>query len=305
MERIDYHGRELLRWSAGPSTFLALPEAGARLMNWHVTLGDGSVRDVLHWPEGASVEDIARVRGGNPILFPFCARSYDGGELGWWSWEGVRRPMPMHGFARQGRFQLTRADAGGFAAQFVPSDEARASYPFDYEFTVDYRFEPVGFFVELALRNLGTVPLPWSAGHHFYFTVPWSEGRTRADYTLRLAAREAWRHQLDGSLAPQPAPPTQALLTQPEWVDRIHTALREPTVILAERGTGARLTLSLANEGNPAPDTAVVTWTESDHAPFYCIEPWMGPPNSPGHRRGLHLVDPGRTQRFVVEVRIA
>lgn len=305
MERIDYHGRELLRWTAGPSTFLALPEAGARLMNWHVTLGDGSVRDVLHWPEGAALEDIARIRGGNPILFPFCARTFDRGELGWWTWEGVRRPMPMHGYARQGRFRLTRADPGGFAAQFVPDDAARAGYPFDYEFTVDYRFEPVGFYVELALRNLGAAPLPWSAGHHFYFTVPWSEGRTRADYTLRLAAREAWRQTADGSLAAQPAPPAQAHLGQPELVDRIHTALCEPVVSLTERGTGARLELSLGTGGPPAPEIAMVTWSESETAPFYCIEPWMGAPNSPSHRHGLHLVEPGRTQRFVVEVRLA
>jgi hypothetical protein len=28
----------------------------------------------------------------------------------------------------------------------------------------------------------------------------------------------------------------------------------------------------------------------------------MGPPNAPGNQIGLHLVEPGHTQRFVVEV---
>ncbi len=26
------------------------------------------------------------------------------------------------------------------------------------------------------------MPIPWSAGHHFYFTLPWSEGARRGDY---------------------------------------------------------------------------------------------------------------------------
>ena len=70
---------------------------------------------------------------------------------------------------------MTWSDARGFAAQFVPDDAARAAYPFEYEFTVTYRFEPLGLTCEYALANLGSTPLPWSAGHHFYFKLPWSE----------------------------------------------------------------------------------------------------------------------------------
>jgi D-hexose-6-phosphate mutarotase len=81
MEKISYQGQTLTRWRVGNSTFLALPEKGARLMNWNITLGDGSVRDVLYWPENADFADIAKVRGGNPILFPFNGRCYDKGEI--------------------------------------------------------------------------------------------------------------------------------------------------------------------------------------------------------------------------------
>ncbi len=39
-----------------------------------------------------------------------------------------------------------------------------------------------------------------------------------------------------------------------------------------------------------------------DHSPFFCVKPWMGPPNAPGNQLGMHLVEPGQTQRFVVGV---
>ena len=51
MEKIPYFGQTLIRWRVGGSTFMALPERGARLMNWNLAMGDGSVRDVIHWPE--------------------------------------------------------------------------------------------------------------------------------------------------------------------------------------------------------------------------------------------------------------
>src|ERR1039458_1160839 len=103
MERISFLGGTLMRWQVGPSSFLALPEIGARLMNWNITLGDGSVRDVIFWPEIGSLDDFYKVRGGNPILFPFNGRTFDRGDIHFWrDAKGVRRPMPMHGLARQG-----------------------------------------------------------------------------------------------------------------------------------------------------------------------------------------------------------
>ncbi len=134
--------------------------------------------------------------------------------------------MPMHGLARQGDFKLTRLDAGGFAALFVPGDEAKACYPYDYEFTVTYRFEPFGLTCEFALRNLGSVPLPWSAGHHFYFTVPWSEGSVRGDYLLRLPATKRFKQDFrTGQLTPGPALLTDENLSNPALIDTIHTGL--------------------------------------------------------------------------------
>ena len=53
MEKIDFDGVTLHRWSCGSSTYLARVELGARLMNWNLRMADGSVRDVIHWPENA------------------------------------------------------------------------------------------------------------------------------------------------------------------------------------------------------------------------------------------------------------
>lgn len=305
MEKISHLGQSLTRWRVGASTFLAFPEKGARLMNWNITLGDGSVRDVIFWPELTSLDEFHRVRGGNPILFPFSARTFDRGDINFWrAADGIRRPMPQHGFARQSEFKVIHLDARGFVAQLVPDAGAREAYPFDYEFTVTYRFEPFGLSCEFALKNFGTVPLPWSSGHHFYFTAPWSEGATRDNCLIRIPATQRWKQDATGQLTPGPQLQADERLSNPALIDTLHTNLRSNEIVFGEKGRPGDVIMQVGTQKIPAPDTTIVTWTADGKAPFYCVEPWMGPPNAPEHRRGLEFVAPRETGRFSVSVHV-
>ncbi len=305
MEKVDYLGKTLTRWQVGNSTFLAMPEIGARLMHWHVTFGDGTVRDVIYWPEVSTLENFFKVRGGNPVLFPFCGRTFDQGEIYHWRGaDGVRRPMPMHGIARQGDFKV-RNDPRGFSAQFVPGAEAREAYPFDYEFTVAYRFEPLALTCEFMLRNLDQQPIPWCAGHHFYFTVPWHERGKRGDYAIRIPATRTLRQdQVKGPALPGPKLQPQESLANPALLDVQHLGLKSNTVTFGPVGAPGEVTVKLGTEKIPHPDATIVTWTLDETAPFYCVEPWMGPPNAPENKTGLQWVPPGQTQSFVVQIQV-
>lgn len=306
IETLDIDGHPVRKWQIGASTFLAYPEAGARLMNWHLTLADGSFRDVIHWPENADLGEIAHVRGGNPVLFPFAARTFDKGDLGYWrASDGERRPMAMHGYARQGRFEVVTEHDHGFTAQFVPSEECRAAYPYDYAFRVRYRFEQLAFFVDYELQNYGDKPLPWSAGHHFYFALPWHEGLSRRDYVLHVPAKKAFHQDGEGKLVPVKDFPDAGGFDDPAQVDLIRCKLKSNEVRFGPRGGEEDILIRIGDQKVPAPWVSVVSWTQSDESPFYCVEPWMGPPNSPETQKGLHFVEPGKSEVFSVEVSLA
>ena len=306
METLNYLGNTIHRWEIGGSTFLAWPEAGARLMHWHHNRADGSIREVIHWPDLSELSDpVASIRGGNPVLFPFSARSFDQGDIHHWrDLQGNRRKMPMHGFARQGTFRIDRADNAGFKAILEPTAQDHACYPYDYEFSVTYRFESHRLTCEYALRNLGTTPLPWSAGHHFYFAAPWTDDASRDDYILQLPAGDTVRQTPVGTLTPGPKVPRQGPLSNPDLVDTIHVGLAGNRVRFGPADGSEFTTVSIGTSAKPRPDDTIVTWTSSPDAPYYCVEPWMGPPNAPGHGRGLHLVPAGETARFTVTVEI-
>ena len=245
------------------------------------------------------------MRGGNPILFPFNGRCFDRGDIFHWrAPDGVRRPMPLHGIARQGDFKVTRLDARGFDAVLVPGDEARACYPYDYEFVVAYRFEPLGLSCEFSLTNLGAEPLPWSAGHHFYFTLPWHPGLARRDYVVKIPSKKQWRHAADGKLVPFAELKGQASIgfDNPHLSDCIFTNLTSATLAFGPKSGEEDITVKVGEEAIPGAWASVVTWTPDPEAPYYCVEPWMGPPNSPEHKNGLRFAEPGQVDTFVTEV---
>ncbi|MFT3784016.1 MAG: aldose epimerase [Nibricoccus sp.] len=306
MEKVPYLGTEIYRWEVGRSIFLASPERGARLMHWHVTLGDGSLREVIHWPELKSMDDFVKARGGNPVLFPFAGRCFDKGDIHFWrDPNGERRSMPMHGLARQGKFELTRIDERGFAAQFVPDNYARACYPYDYEFLVTYRFEALSLICEYSLRNLGKQPIPWSAGHHFYFAVPWHDGLQRSDYVIRIPSTKTYRQDHgSGPLMSGPTLQPEEPLDNRALIDTFHLGLKNNVVVFGPKAMPGSVTVKIGTSKVPHPEATVVTWSADDTAPYYCVEPWMGPANAPEHKMGLHFVPPAQSQSFVVELQV-
>lgn len=285
----------------GSSRFRIAPECGFRLMRWSLTTAAGC-RDILYWQEGDTVP-FHKIRGGNPLLFPFAGRSFDRGiEDHWRAPDGGRLPMPRHGFARDGRFEVVARDSHHIAAVLIPDEAARAAYPFDYTFTASYTFEELAFTVVLQLENHGDAPIPWSAGHHFYFTLPWHAAARRKDYRLNMEARKCAYHGPDGKLVMQKDRESCHDLSDTNLLDRIHWNLRHNRVSFGPKGGEEDVHLIIGDDPVPPKGTALVTWSESADAPYYCIEPWMGPPNAAAHGKGLHWVGPGESSGFTVQV---
>jgi galactose mutarotase-like enzyme len=305
MQRIEYQGQELHRWNCGPSTYLADPARGARLLNWNIRHADGSFRDIIHWPEESDFENFSKVRGGNPILFPFAGRSVQGGRPGQWKGpDGQVRAMPQHGFARGADFEIVEADAKGFTAELQTDEAARECYPYDFSFRVSYEFHDLSLRVFLELENKGSEPLPWSAGHHFYFKLPWHANLRRSDYRFESAAKQCCTLGLDGALQALPKGWAEKNdFGQADLSDRAFTKLKGDSFRFGPRGGEEDITIRILPDCAAASaNNAFMLWTENEESPFFCVEPWMGPPNAAGHGRGLHHVGAGETARFGVEV---
>ena len=272
---------------------------GCRLMEWTVATATGD-REVLYWPKDTGDTPFAKIRGGNPLLFPFSGRSFDRGVIGAWrDSKGRQRPIPIHGFARQGMFRTSLQSETELTAVLEPDEQAMQAYPYEYEFHVTYR---LAFAVSLSLTNHGAEPIPWSAGHHFYFNLPWHKGATRADYQLNMEYRKCAYHGPDGKLIMEKDRESCHNLDDPRLIDRIHWELRHNRVSFGPKGGEEDIHILIGDKTIPMKNHSLVTWSESETSPYYCIEPWMGPPNAAEHGKGLHWVNPGESSSFDVEV---
>ncbi|MEM6821464.1 MAG: aldose epimerase [Verrucomicrobiota bacterium] len=272
----------------GDSKAWVAPQYGGRLLRW--TLGD---HEIIRWPADADWSKPAKVRGGNPLLFPFIARHMVDGKQGFWKDGDTIREMPMHGFARDSDFEILDITADHRILMRLANTEAtRNYYPFDFYFDVEIALQPRGLCVLFRTTNRDKRPLPYYAGHHFYFNIPHNE---RDKWTLEIPCNQIGHQNPDGSITFHPTTTIKTALDDAELIDRFHIMDDPSPVFLTHESGKPRFRFILDN-----PETlhwgAVTTWTQDPNSDFYCVEPWLGLPNAIHHEHGLRYLDPGKSE---------
>ncbi len=313
---LRFQDQDLIRVGDETDYLLLAPQYGGRLLRW-VHRGE----DILYWPEQADWSQPARIRGGNPVLFPFIARHFVDGEIAKWrDADGVVRTMPVHGFARDLPFEIVPpTQENAITMRLQAGAATRVPYPFEFEFEVTYRLLGNGLEATLAVTN-GAVEseqdllpesksnaLPYYAGHHFYFALAHD---ARARTTLAMPPSSLARQRPDGSIDDMASDNTSFTLDDPLLQDTFHI-LQSPadggacTLTMPPNPaapTGRRIRIALDQREGGAPWHAVTTWSEKETSDFYCVEPWLGLPNAIHHGRGLRWLQPGHRETAVCRI---
>lgn len=299
-DMVLFQQHDIVELTHGDARVRFAPRFGGRLLSWSVG-GEA----VIHWPEHADWRQLARVRGGNPLLFPFIGRHRVDGRLGeWCDSAGVVRALPTHGFARDLPFAAALdADGRGIRMTLADTDATRSQYPFAFRFEAAYRLADAHTLeVTLTTANAGDAPLPYYAGHHFYFALPHTR---RAETTLELPPTERRRQLEDGSMsAPETGEPRYTL-DEARILDRFHCladAPKEPMRLVCGP-LGKRIEIDLNRPGS-VPWYAVTTWTEADTSDFYCVEPWLGLPDAIHNGLGLRWLAPGASETAALRIAV-
>lgn len=299
MESIEVGSVKLYTITVGASTYIVCSR-GARLLNWFLSMADGSSRDVIYMPPNIDVAsaDMASLHCGMPVLFPFAGASFVDGKEGFWKTpEGKVLPIRKHGYAMGADFQIEEVSPSSLKAVYIPTPEARAAYPYSYEFSIVYRFSELFFSCELTLKNNDKTPIPWGAGLHPYFNLPW-RGLSRRDYRLVCDAKKAYHIKSDGSLVP--ADLHKNSFGDDDMQNRILTKFSSSLVKFGPKNGEEDVTVKIGFGDSSNIAATFVTWSESPDAPYYCLEPWMNMPNCAS--KPVHFVDPGKIGSFIVEI---
>ncbi len=289
----------LYKFKVGNSTFLVNPFVGARLLSWDIQQNE-TVRSVIPWN---SDKTDGAVLGGNPILFPFPSTSFVGKQPHLWRTpRGDVRPMRRHGYALNGKFEVAYSSDSELKLRFLPCEECKDAYPYDYNFYVRYIFSEKSLITELILENKGDVPMPWGAGTHPYFTIPWVKGEKKADYFLKTDARISTYNVGDGTRYSVDNLDKMSF-ADGEMVGRILCNLQTCTAKIV-RNKGGGIEIVVNDNRKPESSFVFVTYgkTRDDEDPVFAVEPWMAPPNCA--TKPLQFVDGNSTGVFKVEIKI-
>ena len=263
--------------------------------------------------------------GKGPFLWPATGRSFppdleerrrsgetfDGGA---YEHRGIRRDMPIHGFARDLPWQVeeTGADEQSARTQLSlrASEQTRSMYPFDFRCTVEYVVRGGALELRYVVRAdaSNTEPMFFSIGNHITFVAPLVKGSdpekmilkspssveiVKTDYGIPTGETRPLSYKEGFELGKYPPLLATSLTGYPAGED--------PYV---EYSDPAGLTLRVSHRASSIPEDPVIlfnVWGDV-RSGFFSPEPWVGLQNSLVQKQGLTYLDPGTEFRWIVRV---
>jgi len=246
-------------------------------------------------PQGAELTSILHKASGTEYLWQ--------GDPAVWGWHapnlfpvvggclnnqivvgGVTYPMGRHGFARQSVFDLVEQTDTRALFVLTDSDETRQSYPYRFEFAVEYTLEGNTLSVTYRVRNTDDKPVFFSVGAHPAFNVPFGPGEAYEDYWLEFDSDEPLTTHLlskEGYFTGE----TQPITMQSNRLPLTKHLFDQDALVIKE---GRSRAVSIRSKNHDRVLTVafnefpyVGLWAKPG-APFVCIEPWLGCADSVG-----------------------
>lgn len=313
----------VLRDEAGGIEAAVAPARGGELSGLRVR-HDGQWIETLQFARDYSPRE--GFAGKGPFLWPATGRNFPpdleerrrGGEVfnaGAYEHGGVRREMPIHGFARDMPWTLEGSSATQESARALlalgDSPAAREMYPFGFTCSVEYLVTggtlALRYVVRASAQN--TEPMFFSLGNHITFVAPLLEGSDPNEMVLASPATlELLKTDYGiptGETRPAAFGGGMRLGDYPPLVPTSLSGYPEAADPYVEYRDPAGLTIRISHHADRVPEQPVVLfnlWGDVRNG-FFSPEPWVGLQNSLVQRQGLVFVDPG--EEFAWTVRIA
>lgn len=316
----EANGTQLVRLSVPDGRLRAYiaPAHGADLAGLEVRHGSG-------WSEllyrGMNYRPTDGWTGKAPILWPAVGRNFPtalnvgahGSGLGW-VLHGRVYPLPIHGFARDQAWRIVgRGTCQGSAyLTLALHDDARTRemYPFGFGLTTEYRIRRDALYIRQTVRAdpANEEPMPFSIGNHITFNIPLLPGAAGQTTISTPATRQVLtdgsgrptgqieevsyaKPRLLSSLKPLTPVSLSGYSAGQEWV-----RLQDPS--------GFAITVAHSEDRRPQGSPVLFNlWGDAPHG-YFAPEPWVGKQNSLATGDGVIALEPGKSYRWTIEVRV-
>jgi galactose mutarotase-like enzyme len=302
LETYKHNGYSVCRLGAGDGTASAeiVPELGAVVASLKLPW-QGALREVLYQQPFFWDREVERTRGGLPLLFPVCGRMERDGVVGAYLYDGQMNQMRIHGFGMRIPWVVEAKTQDTLKVTLRDTEATRSEYPFEFRVTLTYKLAAGGLILEQEYENKGAKPMPYFAGFHPYFlTPPAGEGKESAILQLTALSRWKYNEKLTDIVGKTEAPLFPAALGE----KALHEGLIEVedgSEAILRLPDGMAIHMTAKGDGVPRMFPFMQLWSMADR-PFFCVEPWMGHPNSMNSMGRVRWIPPGGIEKAVLKV---
>lgn len=304
----------------GPIRATFAPEHGASLCSlaWR---RKGRWQELLH--RANQFDAVAGWRGQAPWLWPAVGRNYTDEQLD----SATTRPdqcryrvgettypIPIHGFAMDSVWQVQSRTATGVTCTFSDNAHTRTHYPFGFTVQMKGVLTPTGVRMALTVKHVSDEAtdsesrIPFSIGNHLTIRQPLPDSAT--DAVSRLFGEATWLYEvspfgLEGKR--EPLSLEQGVPLDAPWCSNaILGGFTEPSAGMVLEGADYRVrvvqTAYDRNRHGLTPDDYRYVLYMAPTREFFCLEPWLGSPNSLNTKRGVVRLAAGQTFRWEMEI---
>ncbi len=280
----------------GITRAVIVPELGAITASLVLPGPDGSPRETLFQQAHFWERDTELTRGGLPFLFPICGRLARDGEGGIYLYENRRYSMPIHGFAHRLPWRVVAADkTSEIVLRLADTPHTRQMYPFAFEIILTYRVEPGILVCEQRYVNRDERCLPYYAGFHPYFRTPPPEnGKSGVRLDLNPSRFLKYNSALTDVIGiTDKIPDFPVSVTAPEINEQL-IRMSDDKQIRLLYPDAFELLMRADSAEDPGRFPYIQLYTVPGQ-PFFCVEPWMGVPNSMNTVSGARWLEPGKS----------
>ena len=145
------------------------------------TISDGKLSVSVN-SDGATLSSLKRMRDGREflwqgsedswteqdvVIFPFVARQKDG----WYTVDGKRYDVPLHGVCRHQPFSATRVSDTEIVLTNVFNEDSLTKYPYKYEYSVRFKVDDGALTVVHTAKNVDDKLMYFMMGAHPAFNI--------------------------------------------------------------------------------------------------------------------------------------
>ncbi len=211
-----------------------------------------------------------------PVLFPVIGALRDEEFIH----EGKVFNLSNHGFARDLDFLLIEMGADYLEYELEATEATKKRYPFDFSLRIRYTLDEESVHTDYFVKNKGGEEMFYSLGAHPAFNWPLEPEEDFSDYHLRFSRQE----NLDRLLINQETGlrnlKRRNVMEGSQILDLDHALFQDDALIFEgvesewirfeSQKSDRFIQVSLTGF------THLGIWTKPNHAPFLCIEPWLG-----------------------------